>query len=276
MKGLSRVVRSLLTVIPFALCLLITNPLYAADAKGCKDSPYLSRFPGAIIDGCFQNDDDSYSFIVEGGKARKVLEGKKYELIYDMPPNVGWAPLIRNINTAMAQANWTNDFKSGDEGDSTWHKNGVYLAISMGGGRYHVITVTPINLTQEMVATAAELTTGIGNTGHAVVPGILFDTGKADVKDESKPALDQMAKLLSDHPDWKIWVVGHTDTVGQLAANMDLSKRRAAAVVQALVTQYHIPLARLGSFGCGPYAPVASNDTEEGRAQNRRVEIVKQ
>ncbi len=276
MKGLSHVVRSLLTAIPFALCLLMTNSLYAADAKGCKDSPYLSRFPGAEIDSCNQSDDDSYSFTVEGGKTRKVIEGKKYEVVYNMPPNVGWAPLIRNINTAMAQANWTNDYKSGSEGDSTWHKNGIYLAISMGGGRYHVITVTPINLTQSMVATAAELGTGIGNTGHAVVPGILFDTGKADVKDESKPALEQVAKLLGEHPDWKIWVVGHTDTVGQLAANMDLSKRRAAAVVQALVSQYHVAPARLGSFGNGPYAPVASNDSEQGRAQNRRVEIVKQ
>ncbi len=204
MKAFSHEVRSLLTVIPFALCLLITNPLYAADAKGCKDSPYLSRFPGAVIDGCFHSDDDSYSFTVEGGKTRKVLEGKKYELIYDMPPNVGWAPLIRNINTAMAQANWTNDYKSGDEGDSTWHKNGVYLAISMGGGRYHVITVTPINLTQSMVATAADLSQGIDAAGHAVVPGILFDTAKADVKPESTAALDQVAKLLSDNPKLKL------------------------------------------------------------------------
>jgi len=71
-------------------------------------------------------------------------------------------------------------------------------------------------------------------------------------------------------------VVGHTDNAGALAGNIDLSKRRAASVVQALTTQYGIPAARLQAYGDGPYAPVASNDSEDGRSLNRRVELVKQ
>ncbi|MGA3240899.1 MAG: OmpA family protein [Bryobacteraceae bacterium] len=75
----------------------------------------------------------------------------------------------------------------------------------------------------------------------------------------------------------KVYVVGHTDNVGAVAANMDLSKRRAAAVVQALsATPYNIAASRMESFGDGPTAPVASNNTEDGRALNRRVELVKQ
>ena len=267
---------ALLTAVPFALCLLITNPLHAQqDKKGCQDPPYLSRFPGSILESCDAKDDDTFTFPMAKGQ-QKTLEGKKVVYYYLLPSGASKPQVWRNVVTALRQANWTNDVVNDVPDAGTWHSNGTWLYVDISGGRLHLFSVTLTNLTQDMVATAAELGTGIGNTGHAVVPGILFDTGKADVKDESKPALEQVAKLLSDHPDWKIWVVGHTDTVGQLAANMDLSKRRAAAVVQALETQYHVAPARLGSFGNGPYARVASNDTDAGRTQNRRVEIVKQ
>jgi outer membrane protein OmpA-like peptidoglycan-associated protein len=109
-----------------------------------------------------------------------------------------------------------------------------------------------------------------------VVNGILFDTGKADVKPESAPALDEVAKLLKQNPKLKVYVVGHTDNVGALAANIDLSKRRAAAVMQALIAKYGIPAAQLQAYGDGPYAPIASNDSEDGRTLNRRVELVEQ
>jgi OmpA-OmpF porin, OOP family len=127
-----------------------------------------------------------------------------------------------------------------------------------------------------VVANAAALSTGINGVGHIVVNGILFDTGKADVKPESDPARQEVAKLLKGHPALKVYVVGHTDNVGGLAANMDLSKRRAAAVVLSLTTKYGVSAAQLQSFGAGPYAPVVSNDAAEGRALNRRVELVKQ
>jgi outer membrane protein OmpA-like peptidoglycan-associated protein len=82
--------------------------------------------------------------------------------------------------------------------------------------------------------------------------------------------------MLKANPKLKVYVVGHTDNVGLLAANLDLSKRRAASVVQALTAQYAVPAAQLLPYGDGPYAPIASNDTEDGRASNRRVELVKQ
>jgi OmpA-OmpF porin, OOP family len=123
---------------------------------------------------------------------------------------------------------------------------------------------------------AAALASDISRTGHASVYGIYFDTGKAEVKPESDAALKEIAKLLQQDSQLKLYVVGHTDNVGTLASNMDLSRRRADAVTQVLTTKYGVASARLSAQGDGPTAPVASNDSEDGRAKNRRVELVKQ
>jgi len=88
--------------------------------------------------------------------------------------------------------------------------------------------------------------------------------------------LREIAKLLQQNPDLKVYVVGHTDNVGDANYNMDLSKRRAEAVVQTLVSQYGIQENRLKAMGVGLFAPISSNGTEEGRAKNRRVELVKE
>ena len=123
---------------------------------------------------------------------------------------------------------------------------------------------------------AAALASDITRSGHAAVYGIYFDTAKAEVKPESDAALKEIAKLLQQTPTLKLFVVGHTDGVGTLASNMDLSKRRADAVVAALTTKYGVASARLVAQGCGPLAPVVSNASEDGRAKNRRVELVAQ
>ena len=144
------------------------------------------------------------------------------------------------------------------------------------GGWYQETIVVTKDVDTEVVANAAALSTGLTGNGHVVVNGILFDTGKIEVKAESGPALEQIAKLLKANPRLKVYVVGHTDNVGILAANMDLSKRRAVSVVQALTTKYAVPATQLDAIGDGPSAPVASNGSEDGRALNRRVELVKQ
>jgi flagellar motor protein MotB len=123
---------------------------------------------------------------------------------------------------------------------------------------------------------AASLANDINRTGHASVYGIYFDTSKADIKPESDATLKEIAKLLQGDPTLKLYVVGHTDNQGTLDLNMDLSRRRAAAVLAALTMKYAVPAGRLRAYGSGPYAPVASNDSEDGRAKNRRVELVKQ
>jgi outer membrane protein OmpA-like peptidoglycan-associated protein len=123
---------------------------------------------------------------------------------------------------------------------------------------------------------AAALASGLARAGHVEVPGIFFDFNKSDVKPESQRALAEVAKMLKANPAMRVWVVGHTDSVGTVEANQKLSEARAASVAKTLVANYGISATRLKGYGVGPLAPVASNDSEQGRAQNRRVELVKQ
>ncbi len=127
-----------------------------------------------------------------------------------------------------------------------------------------------VNLT-----TAEGIKQSIEERGSAVLYGIHFDFNSAEIKPESEPVLKELAKFLLANPDVEVYIVGHTDSTGSLEWNMELSKRRAEAVVKFLIERYGINPARLEAFGVGPLAPVASNDTEEGRAKNRRVEVVK-
>ena len=117
---------------------------------------------------------------------------------------------------------------------------------------------------------------GIDSTGHIAIYGIYFDTDSAKIKPESSATLEEISKLLSQKPDLKLLVVGDTDKQGSYEHNMGLSQRRGEAVVQALVSKHGIAASRLKSAGVGYLSPVATNDTEEGRAKNRRVELVKQ
>jgi outer membrane protein OmpA-like peptidoglycan-associated protein len=127
-----------------------------------------------------------------------------------------------------------------------------------------------------MVTVAANaLDQSIISTGKAVIYGITFDFDKADIKPESKSQLDQIAKLLTDHSELKLAITGHTDNQGSADYNQKLSQRRAEAIAAALAGGYGISADRLSAQGMGASAPVASNDNEEGRAKNRRVELVK-
>jgi len=257
---------------PFDFCLGQTT-----DVAGCKDSPLIARFPGSIISECEDKADNSFNFTDLGATHEdKTIEGEYHYLQYNEPVGASPAQVNRNLVTAFKTAGYTF-LKNNGHGQFTVHMGKTWVEVDVtNGDNYKLHIVTETALTQDVVANAADLSTGIAGTGHIVVNGILFDTGKADVKPESAPALQEVAKLLKQNPRLKVYVVGHTDNVGGLAANMDLSKRRAAAVVQLLTTKYAIPADRLQSFGAGPYAPIASNDSEDGRTLNRRVELVKQ
>lgn len=110
--------------------------------------------------------------------------------------------------------------------------------------------------------------------GTVRIYGIHFDTGEATVRPQSESTLAEIGALLERNPDLSLAVVGHTDTQGGFEHNMELSLRRAEAVVERLTTDHGVAAERLQAHGVGWLAPVATNDTEEGRAQNRRVELV--
>lgn len=121
---------------------------------------------------------------------------------------------------------------------------------------------------------ADEMLKGIKAEGKIALYGIYFDFDKSDVKPESEPTLKEIATLLLKDPKLNIYIVGHTDMKGSLDYNVTLSKKRAESVVKELTTKYGIIKNRLTSDGVGPLAPVSTNETEEGRKLNRRVELV--
>lgn len=121
---------------------------------------------------------------------------------------------------------------------------------------------------------AGEMETTIANQGSVPLYTVLFEPDGTDILPGSEAALEEVSRLLSDHPDLQLYVVGHTDAAGSLQQSLDLSQRRATALVAALVDRYGIDASRLEAHGVGPLAPLASNQTEDGRALNRRIELV--
>lgn len=156
----------------------------------------------------------------------------------------------------------------------------VYVALFIGGyesqvGVQQVIVQEKAVQTGLVNVNADSLKQQIDADGKALIYGIYFDTGKAEVKPESKPTLDAIAELLKRNPDLLLYVVGHTDDTGDGAANLSLSKQRADSVVAALVKDYQVASNRLQAQGVGPYAPAGNNTSDAGKQKNRRVELVK-
>lgn len=159
---------------------------------------------------------------------------------------------------------------------------GIYTvkAYSVGGERKNRV-YTQVDVIEErprdsevVVIEAEEMSESLGAQGRVALHGIHFDLDSAAIRPESAPALDEIAQLLRENPELGLLIVGHTDNQGGFAYNIDLSKRRAASVTQALVSEYGINRARLKPWGVGYTAPMASNASAEGRATNRRVELV--
>jgi outer membrane protein OmpA-like peptidoglycan-associated protein len=123
---------------------------------------------------------------------------------------------------------------------------------------------------------AADMAKSITADGRVALYGLQFDTDKTELRADSKPSLVEIAKLLNQDSKLNVYVVGHTDNQGSYAHNLELSQKRSDAIVQALATQFKIAPARLIAKGVASLSPIASNDSEAGRAKNRRVELVKQ
>ena len=147
-------------------------------------------------------------------------------------------------------------------------KEGAYIAVD-------ILETKPMQQNM-LTVSAAEISSSLTANGKIAIYGILFDSGKTDIKPESKPSLEQIAAFLKTEPSVKLHVVGHTDSVGSVENNLALSKRRAEAVASALNKDYGIEATRMTGNGVASLAPVANNSSEEGRAKNRRVELVLQ
>ena len=209
------------------------------------------------------------------------MEGQSWRSLYypqaDLASKPSELQIIRNFENAIQKLGGKIVFS--EKSLSTLTQDGKELWIEVTAeftGKYGLRIVQKEAMKQDIVADAAAFSNDIRATGHAAVYGIYFDTDRATIKPESAQAIGEIAKLLQADAGLKIFVVGHTDATGSVDDNLKLSQDRAQAVMQALTRDHGIAAARLRAFGCGPFAPVASNDTEDGKAKNRRVELVKQ
>ncbi len=269
------------------LAILTASSVFAQeDVEGSKDHPLFTRMDNFYIENYHEEKFDQADFRDEKGK-RISVEGKVYKIDYAIkegfiPPSA--LQVIRNYENAIKKIGGVTVYQEGQyeiwlklekQGKTFW----VYVDSWHGGGKgetYGLTIVEKEAMAQEVVADAKSLMSDIQAKGHVSVYGIYFDFDKAEIKPESEPAIKEIAKLLQENKALKLYVVGHTDNIGNIDYNMKLSKARADAVVKELTTKYKVGLDRLKAYGVGSLAPVATNKTDEGRAKNRRVELVEQ
>jgi OOP family OmpA-OmpF porin len=263
------------------LALLVAPVLIFAqeDILGSKDHPLLTRMPNFYISSYKDTEFGQADFKNSKGEDITV-EGHKYEIIYSIKEGKktpSELQILRNYENAVKKIGGSLVYE--DSPARAWlkvKKEGKIIWIYVDApDMYDLTIVEEKKMIQEVVADAKSLASDISATGHASVYGIHFDFNKTTVKPESESTLKEIAKLLKQNPKLNLYVVGHTDNVGKIDYNMQLSKARAEAVVKALVSTYGIDQNRLDPYGVGPLAPVSSNETEEGQALNRRVELVK-
>lgn len=242
-----------------------------------------------------------------------VVEGKVFRIRYIVPKDRSGLEVFRNYEGALAAKGFQTVFSCANQqctggvdsfyrlgsalddpganfryqksvryilGKLTRPEGDVYAGVLVGEAtepvvRVSVVEMKPMQDGRITFIDASAMEKAIGVAGRVALYGIQFDYDKADIKPESKPTMDEIVKFLRANPRMSIIVAGHTDNQGAFDYNIDLSRRRAAAVVTALVRQGGISPERLTAFGAGMAAPVAINDDEAGRAKNRRVELVK-
>jgi outer membrane protein OmpA-like peptidoglycan-associated protein len=255
------------------------------DSKQCvgKDHPLFTRMPGFFLYSCAERQFAAQSFAVTDAKQKRTdvrVEGHFYKYYYrygGAPPPPSGLQCGRNYANA-ATSSGGEVLYSADSGTTTvrFTRGGkqTWAAVYWGGSGLNIIVVEAEAMKQDVTANVDALKGGLASNGHVELIGIFFDTGKSELKPESQPALVEVGKLLAAQPQLALWVVGHTDSVGTVDSNLTLSQARAASVVKALVEGQRIDPQRLAPYGAGPYAPVATNASDEGRARNRRVELV--
>ena len=282
------------------------------DVSGSRDYPGIGRFGGSVVTGYQVKDFDATNLQAAAFKNGKPtdarrLEGKITRIAYRTNPGPSILEVSRNFETQLEKAGfekllacdtdqcggipfteaidilpipqmWVDGFNyryyAGHKSDNG---RDIYAAVLTSKNNDQITTQLVVAVVGEIknkMVDAAAMAKGLGEKGHIALYGLYFDTDKAAIKPESAPTLAEMAKLLDGQPDMRVFIVGHTDSQGSYEHNMTLSRQRAESVAAALVKSHKIAKARLYTAGIGYLAPLGSNATEDGRALNRRVELV--
>jgi OmpA-OmpF porin, OOP family len=246
--------------------------LYAQDIPGSADHPMFGRMPGFYITDYSVEEFASEDFVDENGNDRTV-EGKKTTIRYECDREEAPLKIVRNyVNAARSLGGKSYEYAG----------HSAYINIIRGGGEtwlnvwaspevYVLTIVEKGGMVQEI--TARWMLEELNSSGRVALH-IHFATGKSDILPESLPIVEEIVRLLQENPALQLNVDGHTDDVGSGESNKTLSLDRARAVAGALADR-GIDTSRLTPQGYGESQPIADNSTEEGRARNRRVELVR-
>ncbi len=206
-----------------------------------------------------------------------AIEGSVEEIKYMCPASVSSAQVAGNAEGALKNSGYRIVFKDVYATLRHWitaQSGPQWVAVASTHGTYTVTTVRTKELEQVMQASADSWAQQIAQTGRVSIYGINFDTGRATIRPDSEKVLVEMAGLFQKNPEWYMLVGGHTDNTGGDDINVPLSHQRAEAVIQWLAG-HGVEKARLVPAGFGAKKPLADNGSEDGRAKNRRVDLVK-
>lgn len=266
---------------------IMTIPSFAQnDDPGCLDKTlqFFTPMDGFYLsDYCKYSEFGSYEFWVDRGSRTIVKEGVYREVWFnrkkDSDRRVSGLQILQNYaNAIKAVGGKVLKESDGNVFTTTYQGKELWIFInantnSTDQDNYGIFSIEVDVMKQEV--TALEIKGSMTSLGKIALYGIHFDTGKSDIKPESEAAISTIATYLIENPDVNVFIVGHTDNLGSFALNQTLSKSRGESIKNYLISKYGIAANRLTGDGVGSLCPVASNDTDEGKALNRRVEIVR-
>ena len=292
--------------------LIVMAPLFAKDVAGSSDHPLLGRIPGSSI---IKYEQKSYKTLhyptkYENYKIQSAsMAGKHLFIRYELPTDVSPEGAVAIYENKLKELGATIVWKRGNVPLTALIKYSKFLQrnlvgvppkevsalsaeVNLNGKPSAVFVESGIKLkkpylllylvesnklnTAMEVVTAKKIAQDIDAKGHIALYGIKFEFDSDAIMPDSQKSIKEIADYLKTHKEIALYVVGHTDNQGTYSYNLELSKRRASAVKKELIKKYGIDGKRLQAVGIGPVSPVASNDSPEGRAKNRRVELVKQ
>jgi len=273
-------------VLILVAAMLIVFPAIQAQESEFKDTPYFSGMPNFYIYDAEDIEFESYNFF--NGKDCNTIEGRIFKRHYTIKEDAQKSSIIqisRNYTNALRSMGGTVIFEGEPQEAECAENNGRHMVIGKvvkdgnelwvevvsTGDDYYMTLALKESMKQDV--TASSMFEALNRDGHIALY-INFDFGKSIIRDESKPVIEQIVQMMKSNPELKVGVEGHTDNVGSPVSNKTLSEARAKSVVTSIVSQ-GISADRLSPAGFGQDKPIADNNTEEGRARNRRVELVK-
>jgi outer membrane protein OmpA-like peptidoglycan-associated protein len=304
--------RPILLLLAVSFGIITSVTAQTRDVAGARDYPGIGRFGGSVITGYQVKDFDAarmQAAVFKDGQptdARR-LEGRITRIAYRTNAGPSILEVSRNFEAQLAKAGfetllacdtdacggipfseavdalpipqmWVDGFNyryvAGRKVDNGREIFASVMVSESNRDIYAQLVIAELGAIQNKMVDASAMAKGLRETGRIALYGIYFDTDKTEVKPESRPTLEQIAKLLASQVSLSVYIVGHSDNQGPYAYNLDLSRRRAEAIAAELVKNYGVSAPRLRTAGVGLLAPVGSNATDAGRALNRRVELV--